>query len=330
MKRKLKAFTLIELIIVMAIMTILMAAIMQLMKPIRATYVDSTLYEAQRATQNGIVKYINESLRYATNVGIYTPGSSYVEIDTQNRTTNTLSFPTGSDAEDAVIEFKKKTGVTDDKLIRVITIDNSTAFTYGNKQFYGRVLISRPVTTSTGIKTSTTIKNADTIGDNPGYSRLALGSAYYGLNSFSINVMPEGKVVNKNETLPAVAAKTKEDPANPGTYIVISPAKPAWSYDEWVFENEGAFITVTASSTAESAIDKTGNTVDKANKEIASNPKLTYVATDGCVELRNISKSSGTLDTRFIKKTGSNSTLKAAGSTTQGEKTYIVYSVSEY
>ena len=69
--KKIKGFTLIELIIVMAIMTILMAAIMQMMKPIRSTYLDSTFYESQRNTQNGMVQYLTESLRYATNLGIY-------------------------------------------------------------------------------------------------------------------------------------------------------------------------------------------------------------------------------------------------------------------
>ena len=69
--RKLKGFTLLELIIVMAILTILMAAIMQMFKPIRETYVDATLYESQRAAQNGIITYIGESVRYSTDLAIY-------------------------------------------------------------------------------------------------------------------------------------------------------------------------------------------------------------------------------------------------------------------
>ena len=43
MKKKFKAFTLIELIIVMAIFGILMAGLMNFFSPIRETYVDSTL-----------------------------------------------------------------------------------------------------------------------------------------------------------------------------------------------------------------------------------------------------------------------------------------------
>ena len=72
MKKVLKAFTLIELIIVMAILVIFMSAIMNMFKPIRETYVDATLYESQRTAQNGIVQYMTESIRYATDLGIYT------------------------------------------------------------------------------------------------------------------------------------------------------------------------------------------------------------------------------------------------------------------
>lgn len=74
--KKTKGFTLIELIIVMAILTILMAAIMQMFKPIRETYVDATLYENQRTVQNGVIQYISESVRYATDMGIYTKNNT--------------------------------------------------------------------------------------------------------------------------------------------------------------------------------------------------------------------------------------------------------------
>ena len=72
MKRKiLKGFTLIELIVTMAIMSILMAAIMQMFKPIRETFVESTMLENRRASQNGVITYITESVRFATDIGIY-------------------------------------------------------------------------------------------------------------------------------------------------------------------------------------------------------------------------------------------------------------------
>lgn len=323
MKKTLKAFTLIELIMVMAIMTILMAAIMQLMKPIRATYVDSTLYEAQRTTQSGIVKYITESVRYATDVGIYTPGVVYKEYNTSKRTTKTLTF-TG-DVEQAVINFKQRTGIKDDKLIRVITIDNKNPYTYGDKQLLGRLLVSRPATTSTGETKSTTLKNAATIGTGDGYARLALGPAYYGSHSFSINVVPDGETKKLDVDLPAVPAKY-----DPLTGSIIKPGKSAYKVNDHTYENNNA-IKVVVSSITEAAIDKTGNTVEKSDiKNASSNPSLTYVATEGYIDCLNAGVNGGVLDSRFMKMTGTGATLKPNGTVTNGEMTYIVYAVSPF
>lgn len=331
MKKTLKAFTLVELIIVMAIMSILMIAIMQLMKPIRATYVDSTLYETQRTTQSGIIKYISESIRYATDIGIYTQGASNNEYDVSKRVTTSHSFSSTADAEDAILKFKAETGVTDDKLIRVITIDNKTNYTYGNKQFNGRLLVSRPVTSSTDNTTSTNIKNADVIGTGEGYARLALGSAYYGLHSFSINVIPDGELKELNVNLPAVAAVTQADPVT-GAVTVVTPAKPAYTVNDHVYTANNN-IKIVVSSVTQAAIDKTGNTVEKANidnKNAAGNNPLTYVATDGYVDCLNAGVGGGVLDINCIKMTGTGAAKKPAGTVTNGEKTYIVYAVSPF
>ena len=164
--KKFKGFTLVELIIVMAILVILMASIMSMMKPIRATYLDSTYYEAQRNTQSGIVKYITESTRYATNLGIYTEGTGGITT-----------------AVGAITEFKTATGLTDDSTINVITIDNKTAYTYNGSDFYGRIIRSKPAPAS-GSFTNNVAKASTTEG------RLALGSAYYGAQTYSINFIP--------------------------------------------------------------------------------------------------------------------------------------------
>jgi len=63
--KKLKAFTLVELIIVIVIMGILMTGIVQLFKPLRTTYSQATLHESVRTTHNGIIKYISETLKYS-------------------------------------------------------------------------------------------------------------------------------------------------------------------------------------------------------------------------------------------------------------------------
>lgn len=186
--KKFKGFTLIELIIVMAIMTILMAGLMQMMKPIRATYVDSTYYEAQRNTQSGMIQYITESVRYATNLGVYNEQSSSI-----------------GDMDDAIDQFKASTGVTDESKINIITIDNTKAYTYNNKSnLYGRLVRSKDVSAGT--------------------SRVALGDAYYGGYTYSINVTVQtsGIKVTVSSLLPNSLHSTKKNGTTVNTSNVDS------------------------------------------------------------------------------------------------------------
>ncbi|MDE5577367.1 MAG: type II secretion system GspH family protein, partial [Oscillospiraceae bacterium] len=175
MKKILKGFTLMELIIVMAILTILMAAIMRMFKPIRETYVDSTLYENQRTVQNGIIQYVNESLRYATDVGIY-------------------NTPDKSSMQQAVEEFAdaychKNSSANKSTVMNeaeVIIIDNEKTYTFNGKKCTGRLLRRNNVGDASWNESTNT--------------RLALGAAYYGENSYAI------KITQPIETTDAVAA----------------------------------------------------------------------------------------------------------------------------
>ncbi|MGN1137313.1 MAG: type II secretion system protein [Oscillospiraceae bacterium] len=179
--KKAKGFTLIELIIVMAILSILMVGIMQMMKPIRNTFVDSTYYEAQRNTQNGIVTYLSESLRYATNLGIYNEQAGITNLN------------------DALNEFETLTEITDRSKYNVITINNKDPFTYNNETCYGRIVRSKDVTAGT--------------------SRLALGDAYYGKYTYSINVEVDppggtsiqGLKITVSSLLPSSLKQAKND-----------------------------------------------------------------------------------------------------------------------
>jgi prepilin-type N-terminal cleavage/methylation domain-containing protein len=71
MKKKLKAFTLIELIIVMALLSVLTLGIMRLFTPVRQAYQNATVYETKRQVCTSINKYLTESVRYAYFVGAY-------------------------------------------------------------------------------------------------------------------------------------------------------------------------------------------------------------------------------------------------------------------
>ncbi|MCM1329095.1 MAG: prepilin-type N-terminal cleavage/methylation domain-containing protein [Ruminococcus sp.] len=182
MIKKLKGFTLVELVVVMAIMSILMVAIMNMWKPAREIYVDSTQYEAQRTAQNGVVQYITESVRYATDMGVY----------------NTSSM-TASNAAKAFAEAYcdangyKKTDATNltkiYKHLEIIMIDNKTP--HYSKDFKGRVVRRKVDGTSTVINqpiyTATTDgKNQVIVPSNSNTWRTALSEAYYGENTFNI------------------------------------------------------------------------------------------------------------------------------------------------
>lgn len=184
MKSKLKGFTLVELVVVMAIMGILMVGIMQMFKPIRTIYVDSTQYEAQRTAQNGVVQYITESVKYATDMGIYTNNSASSAVD---------DFA-AQYCTDYAIDSAKVSDVTAEiqKYAEVIIIDNSTQ--HYSKRFTGRLIRRKvdmdPTTASAiGNDPSITTGEAKVIdATSTGEWRTALGEAYYGENTYSINI----------------------------------------------------------------------------------------------------------------------------------------------
>ena len=70
MKKKLKAFTLIELIVAIAVFGILMAGIVRMIEPLSSTASSSAVLNNQRNVENAIVTYLGENLRYASNLAI--------------------------------------------------------------------------------------------------------------------------------------------------------------------------------------------------------------------------------------------------------------------
>lgn len=199
MKSKLKGFTLVELVVVMALISILMVAIMNMFKPIRETYVDSTQYEAQRTAQNGVVQYVTESVRYATDLGIYNKNASSAQAAVElfateycknvgilDKTTGALVSPyTNDDKDDVVDEIKK--------YAEVLIIDNDTA--HYTKGHWGR-LIRRKVNmdpssaSAVGSDPTINIGVAGTINPTSATEwRTALGEAYYGENTYQINIL---------------------------------------------------------------------------------------------------------------------------------------------
>ncbi len=170
--KKLKGFTLIELIIVMAILVVLMSSILNMFRPIREVFVDSTYYEAQRTSQNGIVQYITESVRYADRV--------FIDNET-----------TGSDEEAKIVDIvdklmRDRTDVLEDYTynVEVIAIDSKTEYIITGGVYKGRVLRYKVKAKVDLIDPTDKTKNKYTITTSP--ERLVLGSAYYGPHTYSI------------------------------------------------------------------------------------------------------------------------------------------------
>ena len=222
MIKKFKGFTLVELIVVMVIISILMLGIMQMFKPIRTLYVDSTLNETQRTAQNGISQYVTESVRYATDLGIYTKGGSITSAEkavdafaeqylfdngiySANCTETTpgaSGFTIQADADYAAKLAKTKNKIR--ACAEVIIIDN-TKIKYNGTDCSGRILRRKvtPPAKGTTIDSAYISANASaTVPADPTYDagkstltatsaknwRISLGTAYYGENTYNISV----------------------------------------------------------------------------------------------------------------------------------------------
>ncbi len=168
MKKKFKGFTLIELIIVMAILSILMTAILQMFKPIRDTYVDSTFYENQRTAQNGMITYISESVRYCTDLGLYAGGSygsAQSAVDAFAAAYVAKYYASAPD------KSAKETAVKENA--QVIVVNHKDDFKFGG-DWTGRLQRRNKFGSST-------------VSDSTDF-RLAMGAPYYGENNYTITL----------------------------------------------------------------------------------------------------------------------------------------------
>lgn len=182
--KKLKGFTLIELIIVMAILVSVLTAILQLMEPVNEAFADTVMYESQRTAEQGIADYITENLRYSEQASIIDQGESVTY-------TSGTSSPVNSEA-DAVNYFADKNNLDlseaeDRARINVIKIDRTTTYTDGGYTYTGRLLRRKGWNSSVSPLSGSTVDIAN-VKANYTTSDLymALGPEYYGKDSYSI------------------------------------------------------------------------------------------------------------------------------------------------
>ncbi len=68
--KKLKGFTLVELIVVLAIFSMIMAAVLSLLNPVANVYSSTANYEHARAASDNVRLYIEDNLKYANNLRV--------------------------------------------------------------------------------------------------------------------------------------------------------------------------------------------------------------------------------------------------------------------
>ncbi|MDR0975128.1 MAG: type II secretion system GspH family protein [Ruminococcus sp.] len=186
MKKRLKAFTLVELIIVMLIMTILLAGILQLFKPVRSAYQDAAYLENKRTVCNAISKYITESLRYAQYVGVYKSSESGIG------TGATGAKGAAKALLDKIYNDRVTLGLSEDDIdnlapkIQVIGIDYSEGSdtTFNNDTHSGRLYRYK-------FDTSGVYSSSGNSFSTPTNFHMSFGASYYGANDFGINVIQD-------------------------------------------------------------------------------------------------------------------------------------------
>lgn len=120
--KRLKGFTLIELIIVMAIFSVIMFSAIQLITPVGKNFASTAEYESSRSSVDNISRYIQGTLRYADRVAIYNCDDVYDDslIDSKVAQFAGDFFYRGENGQYAVDPYKED--------IYVLMFDNSTNF----------------------------------------------------------------------------------------------------------------------------------------------------------------------------------------------------------
>lgn len=207
MKRKFKAFTLIELIVVIAIFGIIMSGLMNFYRPIRETYVDSTMYEKQRTVHDGIIEYLSETTRYATKLTVYDEGAV---VDGKTINTGKAAYEAFCNSNGYDISTTDRSEQDDLYRIRIICINRKDGYTKtgdnttDKNAYHGRLItniVDQTTEISSGVehlKLSGTYKWNNDFDDTGARTKsggedamttyMALGGGYYGNSDYAIYV----------------------------------------------------------------------------------------------------------------------------------------------
>lgn len=189
MKKTLKAFTLIELIVVIAILGILMAGIMRMYSPVQSLYSDSQAISNSQSVENAIAGYIVNNTRNATNLWVYTDMASadaaIQDFLDKGPSVVVKDTTTGSPTYGRMIG---RTAVKED--IYCICVNHATDYTVdgnavasNNKAFRGRLVSKVKGSTASCSETQSAFKYDGTSG-----SYMVFGSAYYGTADYFVKL----------------------------------------------------------------------------------------------------------------------------------------------
>lgn len=134
MKKKLKAFTLVELIVAIAVFGILMTGIVKMIEPMSNAATNASVLNNQRNVENAIVTYIGENLRYASNLAI-------IEGGTADEAVNKFISLGPCDTKGYQIDYTSAiNGPANKAKIKVLAFDTTNTYPYKNHDFTGRLI----------------------------------------------------------------------------------------------------------------------------------------------------------------------------------------------
>lgn len=171
--KKIKGFTLIELIVAMAIFGILMAGIIRMVQPISENAASAKIINDQKNVENAINRYIGENMRLATNLYIVKGGTPSNAVD---------KFIAASPVD----KYGKPFQTADKSKIHVICFDGTSQYKFSKySQNYGGRII-RTIDGKAAPAAAFSYSNCKADGSGDYY--MALGRDYYQQGDYYLTV----------------------------------------------------------------------------------------------------------------------------------------------
>lgn len=180
--KKLKGFTLVELILVIGLMSVLMVMVGLILKPISQVFADTTAYTEDRYVIDGMSQYLDENLKYADKI-LLIYDKDYLPLSEGG------SYEMEAIAEKMDVNFKTMTSAEQAaylKRIQGIAIINDCSANVGNAGL-GQVYDIDDFTDNSGIQQMGRIYKSAYV-DGSRKEWLVGGEAFYGNSSYFINI----------------------------------------------------------------------------------------------------------------------------------------------